>query len=136
MEVVLQLLNKGADINAGWLPPYAELDIKVYRANIEIDRVYKRLMSTLQPQQQKELREKERAWIKWRDAEADRIARTTSVCCGSAYTADYLRTNLNLIRKRIEFLKSYSPRLYRAVQIQATGRSKNRPPRRSLAGNV
>ena len=109
MEVVLELLNKGADINAGWLPPYAERDIEVYRANIEINRVYKRLMSTLNPQQQKALREEDHAWIKWRDAEADRIARSTSVCCGSAYNSDYLSAMLDLIRKRTEILNHYAP---------------------------
>ena len=44
MDVVLELLNKGADINAGWLPPYAEVDIEVYRANLEIDSVYNHLI--------------------------------------------------------------------------------------------
>jgi uncharacterized protein YecT (DUF1311 family) len=37
-------------------------------------------MSTLNPQQQKALREEERVWVKWRDAEADHIARSTSEC--------------------------------------------------------
>src|SRR3954467_5537526 len=40
----------------------------------------------------------------------------------------------SLLHPRWEFV--FQPKLYRAVQIQATRRSKNRPPRRSLAQNV
>jgi uncharacterized protein YecT (DUF1311 family)/murein DD-endopeptidase MepM/ murein hydrolase activator NlpD len=109
MDVVLELLNKGADINAGWLPSGADEDINVYRANLELDRVYKHLMSTLTPQQQKALREEQQSWSKRRDAEADRIARTTSECCGSAYRVDRLSAMLDITRKRTEVLKHYTP---------------------------
>lgn len=105
-EVVLELLDKGADISAGWSFPGTEEQADVDRANAEINRVYKHLMSTLDPQQQKVLREEERAWIKWRDAEADRIARSTS-SGGSAYRVDYLDAMLNLIKQRTAILKDY-----------------------------
>ena len=106
-EVVLELLDKGADINAGWSFPGTEKQADVDRANAEINRIYKHLMSTLDPQQQKVLREEERDWIKRRDAEADRIARSTSVCCGSAYRVDYLDAMLKLIKQRTAILKDY-----------------------------
>ncbi len=59
----------------GWKRPGSEEAAAVDRANAAIDKVYGELMSKLDAEQQKSLKEAERPWIKWRDAEADLVAR-------------------------------------------------------------
>src|SRR4051812_37951174 len=59
---------------------------------------------------------------------------------GTAFTQPYERrttTNWVDFLSAVEaWIDPVSERVYRAVQIQATRRRKNRPPRRSLAQNV
>ncbi|HYJ05036.1 MAG TPA: lysozyme inhibitor LprI family protein [Chthoniobacterales bacterium] len=88
-------------------PPGSEEQAAVDRANAELDKVYKQLMSKLGPEQQKSLKEAQRAWIKWRDAEADIIARVGGAVGGSAMRVDYSNAQARLIKERIEVLRGY-----------------------------
>ena len=73
------------------------------QADAELNAIYKKLMASLTPAQQKQLRDEERAWIKWRDTQADRLAIQSNAPGG-----DYLTNNLNamtgLIQKRTQAL--------------------------------
>ena len=76
------------------------------RANTEIGKVYKQLMSRLTTPEQTALREEERAWIKWRDGEAARLAKEGGAVGGSAYRVDDSNALLKLIQERTEVLRS------------------------------
>jgi len=88
-------------------PPGTEERVAVDRANAELDKVYKELMSKLDAEQQKSLKEAQRAWIKWRDAEAECIARVGGDVGGSALRVDYLIEQEKLIKQRTNVLKGY-----------------------------
>jgi uncharacterized protein YecT (DUF1311 family) len=88
-------------------PPGTEEQAAVDSANAELDKVYKQLMSKLDAEQQKSLREAQRAWIKWRDAEADIIARVGGAVGGSAMRADYAAAQEKLIKQRTGVLRGY-----------------------------
>ena len=77
------------------------------RANGELDKVYKQLMAKLDEQQQKSLKEAQRAWIKWRDAEADIMARVGGAVGGSAMRVDYANAQGKLIKERLEVLRGF-----------------------------
>jgi uncharacterized protein YecT (DUF1311 family) len=87
--------------------PGTEEAAAVDRANGEIDQVYKDLMGKLDAKQQKSLREAQRAWIKWRDGEADFITRLGGAEGGSSFRVDYSNALLKLIKERTEVLKGY-----------------------------
>jgi uncharacterized protein YecT (DUF1311 family) len=93
--------------DADFKPPGTEEQAAVDRANAELDKVYKQLMSKLDEAQQKSLKEAQRAWIKWRDAEADTIARVFGAIGGSALRVDYAKAQEKLIKERAEVLKGY-----------------------------
>jgi uncharacterized protein YecT (DUF1311 family) len=88
-------------------PPGTEEQASVDRANAELDKVYKQLMAKLEAEQQKSLKEAQRAWIKWRDAEADIIARLGGAVGGSAMRLDYANAQEKLIKDRTDVLKGY-----------------------------
>ena len=88
-------------------PPGTEEQAAVDSANAEIDKIYKQLMGKLDPEQQKSLKEAQRAWIKWRDAEADTIARLGGSIGGSALRVDYAIAQEKLIKERTEVLRGY-----------------------------
>jgi uncharacterized protein YecT (DUF1311 family) len=88
-------------------PPGTEEQAAVDRANVEIDRVYKQLVAKLDADQQKSLKEAQRAWIKWRDAEAETIARLGGAVGGSALRVDYANAQEKLIKERTEVLRGY-----------------------------
>ena len=77
-------------------------------ANLELDQVYRTLLSKADREEQSALREAQRAWIKWRDAEAMYIARHGGAVGGSALRVDYAEAELKLINDRISALKSYA----------------------------
>jgi uncharacterized protein YecT (DUF1311 family) len=90
----------------------------VDQANKELDRVYAELMTKagdsknrtgdLDAQREKTcLRDAQRAWIKWRDAEAMFIARHGGAVGGSALRMDFLDAQFKLINDRIAVLKGY-----------------------------
>ena len=91
-----------------WQMPGSQESATLERAHEQIGVVYKRVMSTLTLQQQELLRREQREWIKWRDEEADRTARRTSVG-GSAYRIDFLNAMIGLVRQRTDYLNRYSP---------------------------
>ena len=90
---------------------------EVDKANKELDRVYAELMAKTgrsnadMPEEAKSdknsLRDAQRAWIKWRDAEALFIARHGGAIGGSALRTDYLEAELKLINDRTLVLKAY-----------------------------
>jgi uncharacterized protein YecT (DUF1311 family) len=88
-------------------PPGTDEQAAVDSANAEIDRVYKQLLGKLDAEQQKSLKEAQRAWIKWRDAEADAIARLGGAVGGSALRVDYANAQAKLIKERTEVLRGY-----------------------------
>ena len=87
------------------------------KANKELDRVYAQLMAKagdptgregFEAEQEKtSLRDAQRAWIKWRDAEALFIARHGGAIGGSALRVDVLEAQLKLINDRLAVLKAY-----------------------------
>jgi len=79
----------------------------VDEANIRLDEVYKSLMSKLDEDGQKALKEAERSWIKWRDDEAMLIARVGGAIGGSGMRVDFANAQLRLINQRIEALGEY-----------------------------
>ena len=91
----------------GWKPPGSEEAAAVDRANAAIDKVYGQLMSKLDSERQKSLKEAQRAWIKWRDAEADLVARLGGAVGGSAFRVDYSTAQAKLIQQRTEILRGY-----------------------------
>jgi len=89
--------------------PGAKEQAEVDSANAELDEVYRDLLSkAADAQERTSLQEAERAWIKWRDAEAMYIARHGGAVGGSAMRVDYAVAQLKLIKERIAVLKSYA----------------------------
>jgi uncharacterized protein YecT (DUF1311 family) len=89
--------------------PGAKEQAEVDSANAELDDVYRDLLSkAADAQERTSLQEAERAWIKWRDAEAMYIARHGGAVGGSAMRVDYAVAQLKLIKERIAALKSYA----------------------------
>jgi uncharacterized protein YecT (DUF1311 family) len=88
-------------------PPGAEELAAVERANATIDTVYAQLRNKLGPEERKSLQEAQRAWIKWRDAEADLIARLGGAVGGSGMRVDFANAQTKLINQRTEVLKKY-----------------------------
>lgn len=99
-------------------PPGTQEQAAVDQANKELDRVYAELMAKaadpknrtgdLDAEREKtSLRDAQRAWIKWRDAEALFIARHSGAVGGSALRVDFAEAQLKLINDRIAVLKAY-----------------------------
>jgi uncharacterized protein YecT (DUF1311 family) len=101
-----------------WERPGTQEQAAVDQANKKLDAVYQDLMARagdpknrsgdLDAQKHKtSLRDAQRAWIKWRDAEAMFIARHNGAVGGSALRVDFLDAQLKLINDRIAVLKAY-----------------------------
>ena len=88
-------------------PPGTEELAAVEKANATIDAVYAQLRNKLEPEQRKSLQEAQRAWIKWRDAEADLITRLGGAVGGSGFRVDFANAQIKLIHQRTEVLKKY-----------------------------
>ena len=101
-------LKSGYGQDPDWKRPGTEEAADVEQANTQIDAVYKQLMSKLDAEGQKSLREAQRSWIKWRDNEAMFIARVGGAVGGSALRVDVLTAQAKLIRQRTEVLSEYS----------------------------
>lgn len=101
-----------------WERPGTEEQAAVDKANKELDAVYKNLMARAGDPKNRSgdldaarhktsLRDAQRAWLKWRDAEAMFIARHNGAVGGSALRMDFLDAQLKLINDRIAVLKAY-----------------------------
>src|SRR5436190_2268087 len=90
-----------------FVPPGTEELAAVEQANKAIDAVYAQLRKKLEPEESKSLQEAQRAWIKWRDAEADLITRLGGSIGGSAFRVDFANAQTKLIKERTEVLKKY-----------------------------
>jgi uncharacterized protein YecT (DUF1311 family) len=101
-----------------WEPPGTKEQAAVDQANKELDRVYGELMAKVDDPKTRtgevgvksekiSLRDAQRAWIKWRDAEALFIARLGGAVGGSALRVDVAEAQLKLINNRIAVLKAY-----------------------------
>jgi uncharacterized protein YecT (DUF1311 family) len=97
--------SKGKDPD--FKPPGTEENAAVDQANAKLDAVYKRLMSKLDADGQKALKEAERSWIKWRDDEAMLMARMGGAVGGSSMRVDVANAQLKLINQRMEVLSEY-----------------------------
>jgi uncharacterized protein YecT (DUF1311 family) len=97
--------SKGKDPD--FKPPGTEENAAVNQANTRLDAVYKRLMSKLDADGQKALKEAERSWIKWRDDEAMLMARVGGAVGGSSMRVDVANAQLKLIDQRTEVLSEY-----------------------------
>lgn len=84
-------------------PGQAEAE-EMARADAELNAAYKQAMAKMTAVARKVLREEELDWIKWRDAEAARLAMASSAG-GSSYRVDYLKAMTALIKRRTEELK-------------------------------
>lgn len=92
-----------------WEPPGAKEQAAINRADKELDGIYRELMAkAAEPEVKTSLRDAQRAWIKWRDAEAMFIARHGGAVGGSALRVDYLDAQLKLINERVALLKAYA----------------------------
>jgi uncharacterized protein YecT (DUF1311 family) len=87
--------------------PGAKEQAEVDATNTVLDGVYRDLMSKADPEEQRALREAQRAWIKWRDAEANYVARHGGAVGGSAMRVDYAVAESKLIKERTAVLKAY-----------------------------
>jgi uncharacterized protein YecT (DUF1311 family) len=103
--MALPFESKGKDPE--FKPPGTEENAAVDQANAKLDAVYKRLMSKLDAEGQKALKEAERSWIKWRDDEAMLMARVGGAVGGSAMRVDFANAQKKLIDQRIEVLNEY-----------------------------
>jgi uncharacterized protein YecT (DUF1311 family) len=96
------------DKDPNFTPPGTEEQAAVDKANATLDTVYAQLRKKLGPEQSKSLQEAQRAWIKWRDAEADLIARLgNDIGHGSAFRVDFANAQTKLINQRTEVLRKY-----------------------------
>lgn len=112
-RVLLLMLSVVVFGSTGMMPckaeerPGAQEQAEVDSANAEFDGVYRDLMSKANPEEQRWLREAQRAWIKWKDAEANYVARHGGAVGGSGMRADHAVAELKLINERIAVLKTY-----------------------------
>ena len=77
------------------------------KANKQLDRVYDDLMSKADIKMKTRLRAAQLAWIKWKNAEANYIARRVAVG-GSALRVAYAEAEEKLVNERIAVLKTYA----------------------------
>ena len=96
-----------AQKDPNFTPPGTEELAAVEQANKAIDAVYAQLRKKLEPEESKSLQEAQRAWIKWRDVEADLITRLGGSIGGSAFRVDFANAQTKLIKERTELLKKY-----------------------------
>ena len=77
------------------------------RANKNLENVYRDLMSKADTKMKIRLRAAQLAWIKWKDAEANYIARRVAVG-GSALRVAYAEAEEKLVKERLVVLKAYA----------------------------
>jgi uncharacterized protein YecT (DUF1311 family) len=77
------------------------------KANKKLDSVYRDLMSKADSKMKIRLRAAQLAWIKWKDAEVNYIARRVAIG-GSALRVAYAEAEEKLVNERIAVLKTYA----------------------------
>ena len=77
------------------------------KANKQLDRVYDDLMSKADIKMKTRLRAAQLAWIKWKNAEVNYIARRVAIG-GSALRVAYAEAEEKLVNERIAVLKAYA----------------------------
>jgi uncharacterized protein YecT (DUF1311 family) len=77
------------------------------KANKQLDVVYRDLMTKADTKMKTRLRAAQLAWIKWKNAEANYIARRVAVG-GSALRVAYAEAEEKLVNERIVVLKTYA----------------------------
>jgi uncharacterized protein YecT (DUF1311 family) len=107
LTIVVTAFTSSYGQEPSWKRPGSEEAAAVDRANADIDRVYKQLVGKMDIEQQESLKKAQRAWIKWRDVEADLIARLGGAVGGSAFRVDYSNALTKLIQQRTEVLRAY-----------------------------
>ena len=107
LAIAASALTSSYGQDPNFKPPGTEERAAVDRANTELDKIYQELTGKLDADQQKSLKEAQRAWIKWRDAEAVLSARVAGDIGGSALRVDSLIEQEKLIKQRAEVLKGY-----------------------------
>lgn len=95
--------NAGAEEERPGSREQAEAD----KANRQLEVVYRDLMSKADAKMKIRLRAAQLAWIKWKDAEANYIARRVAVG-GSALRVAYAEAEEKLVNERIVVLKAYA----------------------------
>ncbi len=82
-------------------------EIAADKANKQLDAVYRDLMSKADTKMKTRLRAAQLAWIKWKNAEANYIARRVAVG-GSALRVAYAEAEEKLVNERTAVLKAYA----------------------------
>lgn len=87
--------------------PGSREQAEVDKANKALDGVYRDLMAKADIKMKTRLRAAQLAWIKWKNAEANYIARRVAVG-GSALRVAYAEAEEKLVNERIVVLKAYA----------------------------
>jgi uncharacterized protein YecT (DUF1311 family) len=77
----------------------------------EMNKVYNRLMARLSPEQQNALRESQRAWLTFRDAEGKAIGLIIASRAGTMYQLSGTDEGMQLVRSRALRLLAYEQQL-------------------------
>ena len=73
----------------------------------EMNKIYNRLMARLSPEQQKSLRESQRAWLIFRDAEDKAISSIIASKVGTIWQLEATDEGMQLVRGRVLRLLAY-----------------------------
>ena len=87
--------------------PGTREEAEAAKANKNLDNVYRDLMAKADTKMKTRLRAAQLAWIKWKNAEANYIARRVAVG-GSALRVAYAEAEEKLVNERIVVLKAYA----------------------------
>jgi uncharacterized protein YecT (DUF1311 family) len=87
--------------------PRLREEVAADKANKQLDVVYRDLMAKADTKMKTRLRAAQLAWIKWKTAEANYIARRVAMG-GSALRGAYAEAEEKLVNERIVVLKTYA----------------------------
>ncbi len=107
VAVTVAIFADGYGQDADSKKPGSEEAAAIDRSNAALDKVYRQLMKELKADQKRRLKEAQRAWIKWRDAESEFSARLGGAVGDSALRVDHAVVQKELIEQRTEVLEKY-----------------------------
>lgn len=87
--------------------PRLREEVVADKANKQLDTVFRDLMAKADTKMKTRLRAAQLAWIKWKNAEANYIARRVALG-GSALRVAYAEAEEKLVNERIAVLKTYA----------------------------